>query len=39
MNKEYQIVSVLKIALACVNASPERRPSMRNVSDTLERMV
>lgn len=36
--KEDQIIAVLKIALACVQFSPEKRPPMRHVSDTLERL-
>ncbi|GAB4840327.1 Zygote arrest protein 1 [Ancistrocladus abbreviatus] len=35
---EDQIVAVLKIAMACVNANPEKRPLMRHVSDALERL-
>ncbi|XP_008809165.2 receptor protein kinase-like protein ZAR1 [Phoenix dactylifera] len=35
--KEDQIITVLKIALACVQFNPEKRPPMRHVSDTLER--
>ncbi|GMH27489.1 hypothetical protein Nepgr_029332 [Nepenthes gracilis] len=37
-DKEDEIVVVLKIAMACVNSSPERRPSMRHVSDALDRL-
>lgn len=37
-HKEEEIISVLKIAMACVHGSPERRPSMRHISDTLERL-
>lgn len=36
--EEEEIVGALKIALACVQTSPERRPSMRHVLDTLERL-
>ncbi|XP_047341529.1 receptor protein kinase-like protein ZAR1 [Impatiens glandulifera] len=37
-DKEEEIVEVLKIAMACIQSSPERRPSMRNVSEALERL-
>ncbi|KAF8399072.1 hypothetical protein HHK36_014938 [Tetracentron sinense] len=37
-DKEDEMVAVLKIALACVQNSPERRPSMRHVSDALDRL-
>ncbi|KAJ6796592.1 receptor protein kinase-like protein ZAR1 [Iris pallida] len=33
--EEEEIIAVLKIALACVQANPERRPSMRHVVETL----
>lgn len=33
---EEEIVAVLKIAMPCTQSSPDRRPSMRNVSDALE---
>ncbi|XP_068637211.1 receptor protein kinase-like protein ZAR1 [Aristolochia californica] len=35
---EDEIVAVLKIAIACVHSNPERRPSMRHVSDALEKL-
>ncbi|OMO64046.1 hypothetical protein COLO4_32142 [Corchorus olitorius] len=38
-DKEEQIIAVLKITMACVNSSPERRPTMRHVSDALDRLV
>ncbi|KAK4715462.1 hypothetical protein R3W88_013800 [Solanum pinnatisectum] len=37
-DKEEEMISVLKIAMACVHSSPERRPSMRHISDALERL-
>ncbi|KAL3510714.1 hypothetical protein ACH5RR_030115 [Cinchona calisaya] len=37
-DKEEEMISVLKIAMACIQTSPERRPSMRHVFDTLERV-
>ncbi|TVT98276.1 hypothetical protein EJB05_56407, partial [Eragrostis curvula] len=36
--REDEMIAVLKVALACVQANPERRPSMRHVADTLERL-
>ncbi|KAL5726563.1 Zygote arrest protein 1 [Ranunculus cassubicifolius] len=38
-DKEEEVIAVLKIALACVQISPDRRPSMRHVWDHLERVV
>ncbi|KAG0449374.1 hypothetical protein HPP92_027414 [Vanilla planifolia] len=38
-DKEDQIIAVLKIALACVQPSPERRPHMRSVTESLQRSV
>ncbi|XP_022971784.1 receptor protein kinase-like protein ZAR1 [Cucurbita maxima] len=38
VDNEEEIVSVLKLAMACVHGSPERRPSMRHISDALERV-
>ncbi|KAL5761260.1 hypothetical protein ACOSQ2_020098 [Xanthoceras sorbifolium] len=38
-DKEEEIIAVLKIAMACVHSSPERRPTMRHISDTLDRLV
>jgi serine/threonine protein kinase len=38
-DKEHEMVAVLKIALACVHASPDKRPSMKNASDNLGRLV
>ncbi|KAK6921697.1 Leucine-rich repeat-containing N-terminal, plant-type, partial [Dillenia turbinata] len=37
-DKEEEIIAVLKIALACIQTSPERRPTMRHVSETLDRL-
>ncbi|KAI3467053.1 hypothetical protein Pfo_023716 [Paulownia fortunei] len=37
-DKEEEMIAVLKIAMACTQSSPERRPSMRHVSDALERL-
>ncbi|WVZ73725.1 hypothetical protein U9M48_022003 [Paspalum notatum var. saurae] len=36
--REDEMIAVLKVALACVQANPERRPSMRHVVETLERL-
>uniref|UniRef100_N1R4A9 Putative LRR receptor-like serine/threonine-protein kinase n=1 Tax=Aegilops tauschii TaxID=37682 RepID=N1R4A9_AEGTA len=36
--QEGEMIAVLKVALACVHANPERRPTMRNVTETLERL-
>jgi serine/threonine protein kinase len=36
IEREDEIILVLKIALSCVQVNPERRPSMRSVVDTLE---
>ncbi|CAN7026714.1 unnamed protein product [Brassica rapa subsp. trilocularis] len=38
VDKEDEIVAVLKVAISCVNSSPEKRPTMRHVSDTLDRL-
>ena len=38
LDKEHEMVAVLKIALACVHASPDKRPSMKNASDNLGRL-
>ncbi|KAJ8548265.1 hypothetical protein K7X08_030734 [Anisodus acutangulus] len=37
-DKEEEMIAVLKMAIACVHSSPERRPSMRHISDALERL-
>ncbi|CAM0947084.1 unnamed protein product [Alopecurus aequalis] len=34
--REDEMIAVLKVALCCVQANPERRPSMRHVAETLE---
>ncbi|KAM7277606.1 hypothetical protein ACFE04_004740 [Oxalis oulophora] len=39
LDKEEEIVAVLHIALACVHKTPEKRPSMKYVSDNLEKLV
>lgn len=39
LQKENEMVYVLKIALACVQINAERRPSMRNVVDTLDKLT
>lgn len=36
---EEEIIAVLKIAMACVHSSPERRPIMRHISDALDRLA
>ncbi|KAK7293307.1 hypothetical protein RJT34_16170 [Clitoria ternatea] len=36
-DKEEEIIAVLKIAIACVHSSPEKRPLMRHVLDALDR--
>ncbi|XP_052200036.1 receptor protein kinase-like protein ZAR1 [Diospyros lotus] len=38
-DKEEEMIAVLKIAMACTHSSPERRPTMRHVSDALERLT
>ncbi|XP_059655469.1 receptor protein kinase-like protein ZAR1 [Cornus florida] len=38
-DKEEEMIAVLKIAMACIQTSPERRPTMRHVSDVLERLA
>ncbi|RZB43525.1 receptor protein kinase-like protein ZAR1 [Glycine soja] len=37
-DKEEEIIGVLKIAMACVHSSPEKRPTMRHVLDALDRL-
>ncbi|KAE8786917.1 putative LRR receptor-like serine/threonine-protein kinase [Hordeum vulgare] len=36
--QEDEMIAVLKVALACVHANPERRQPMRNVAETLEHL-
>jgi serine/threonine protein kinase len=38
-DREEQIIAVLKIAMACIHSSPERRPAMRHVYDALDRLA
>ncbi|EEF34326.1 probable inactive leucine-rich repeat receptor-like protein kinase At1g66830 [Ricinus communis] len=38
LDKKEEMVAILNIALTCVHTSPDKRPSMRNVSDSLERL-
>lgn len=37
--KENTIAATMKIALACIDRSPDRRPTMKHVSDSLEKLV
>ncbi|GFP85386.1 probable inactive leucine-rich repeat receptor-like protein kinase at1g66830 [Phtheirospermum japonicum] len=37
-DKEEEMIAVLKVAMACTQIGPEKRPSMRHVSDALERL-
>ncbi|KAF5727735.1 inactive leucine-rich repeat receptor-like protein kinase [Tripterygium wilfordii] len=39
VDKEEEIIAVLKIAMACVQTSPERRPTMRHILDVLNRLA
>ncbi|GLJ30978.1 hypothetical protein SUGI_0618530 [Cryptomeria japonica] len=38
LHREDEILGVLKIALSCVQGSPERRPSMKHVSELLDKV-
>ncbi|KAG5240420.1 leucine-rich repeat transmembrane protein [Salix suchowensis] len=37
--EEDEMIAVLNIAMACVRSSPEKRPTMRHVSDVFNRLV
>lgn len=39
LDKEEEIIAILKIAMACVHSSSERRPTMRHVSEALSRLA
>ncbi|KAF8010193.1 hypothetical protein BT93_J0967 [Corymbia citriodora subsp. variegata] len=39
LDKEEEMAMVLQMALACVNKSPERRPSMRHVLNNLDKLA
>ncbi|XP_022734863.1 receptor protein kinase-like protein ZAR1 [Durio zibethinus] len=39
VDKDEEVIAVLKITMACVHSSPERRPIMRHVSDALEKLI
>lgn len=38
LHREDEILGVLKIALSCVQGSPERRPSMKHVAELLDKV-
>lgn len=38
-DKEEEVIAMLKIAMACVHSNPERRPTMRHVSEALDRLA
>ncbi|KAK1386967.1 receptor protein kinase-like protein ZAR1 [Heracleum sosnowskyi] len=38
VDREDEIIAVLKIAMTCIQSSPERKPSMRHIFDALERL-
>lgn len=38
VDREEEIIGVLKIAMGCTQSNPERRPSMRHVADLLDRL-
>ncbi|KAK6115108.1 LOW QUALITY PROTEIN: hypothetical protein DH2020_007377 [Rehmannia glutinosa] len=38
-DKEEEMIAVLKIAMACVQSGPDRRPLMRHVCDALEKLL
>ncbi|KAL3654438.1 Zygote arrest protein 1 [Castilleja foliolosa] len=37
-DKEEEMIAVLKVAMACTQIGPDKRPSMRHVCDALERL-
>ncbi|KAM7276675.1 hypothetical protein ACFE04_018541 [Oxalis oulophora] len=39
IEKEEEIIAVLKIAMACVHTNPERRPAMRHVLEAFEKLI
>lgn len=39
MTDEVRIMECIKLSMACVHSNPEKRPMMRQVSDTLNRLV
>ncbi|XP_076912813.1 receptor protein kinase-like protein ZAR1 [Bidens hawaiensis] len=38
VDREEEMIAVLKIAIGCTQSNPERRPSMRHVADILDRL-
>ena len=38
-DKDDEIIAVIKIAMACIQTSPEKRPTMRHVGDALDRLT
>uniref|UniRef100_A0A5B6ZPL7 Putative Leucine-rich repeat protein kinase family protein n=1 Tax=Davidia involucrata TaxID=16924 RepID=A0A5B6ZPL7_DAVIN len=38
-DKEEEMIAVLRVAMACIQSSPEKRPTMRHASDALERLA
>ncbi|EXB89356.1 putative inactive leucine-rich repeat receptor-like protein kinase [Morus notabilis] len=38
-DRDDEIIAVIKIAMACIQTSPEKRPTMRHVSEALERLA
>ncbi|KAL5553071.1 hypothetical protein UlMin_040472 [Ulmus minor] len=37
-DKDEEIIATIKIAMACIQTNPEKRPTMRHVSEALERL-
>ncbi|XP_062110031.1 receptor protein kinase-like protein ZAR1 [Humulus lupulus] len=37
--KDDEIIGVIKIAMACIQTSPEKRPTMRHVGEALDRLI